>query len=165
MKKGILALMVGLLIAFSTNAAENGIKKFIGTWKVNCEKTLLEAKKSPKYKPEDEERMKKAIEKMLKSMTLVIKEKELIFDMGKRKQALKSIKVENKNDTLIMFFEVGKKKNKFQVTFSIVENRFLNFKSTASDDMNFYIWEKGKGDSKITESEILIEAIKEEKKK
>jgi len=163
MKKGIVTFLLGLLIAFSSTAAENGIKKFMGMWKVNYEKTLLEVKKSPKYKAKDEARMKHAIKKMLKRMTLTIKENELIFDMGKRKQILKSIKREYRNNNLIMFFEMGKKKIKFQVTFSLVEKKFLNFKSTASDDMNFYIWEKGKGNSNISDSEILIEAIKDEK--
>jgi hypothetical protein len=40
----------------------------------------------------------------------------------------------------VLGFKMGQREGK--LTFKLVDNKFMNFKSSVSDDMNFYIWKK-----------------------
>ena len=113
---------------------------FQGDWGVDFDRTMEEGKKSPKYKEEDAEKVGEVIRKFMERMSLKVTDKELVYKMGDKEKAfpwvLKS--ADEKSVTV----EVENGQEKADMTFSLVGEKLLNIRNSASDDMDFYIWKK-----------------------
>ncbi len=113
---------------------------FLGLWAVEYDRTLEASKASPKYKPEDAEKMPRIIKTMMEMMKMEITETEMIFHRGDDKQAA-GYTVKSKTDTtLTTMITVGEAQA--ETTLTLIENKYMNMKTTGSDDTEYYIWQR-----------------------
>ncbi len=138
----ITALVAMSLIGCKKDAGSQPAKNpFIGKWTVNYELTMEESKKSPKYQPGLDEVMGKIIKKMVEQMKLEITADEMIYSMGDNKQSAPYTITSTGDDgkSLTVTSQAGDKE--VQVTFTLIDDKYMNFKSTGTDDMDYYIWQ------------------------
>ncbi len=135
----IIAAILGMLS--SASFGDNlDMSKFVGLWKVNFERTMEEAKKSPKYREEDAERMPAMIKRMMAKMKIEISDKDMSYIRGANKMTLPY--TFTSSDTKSATVNVKQGPKEASMVFYLIDGEFMNFKSSASDDMHFYIWEK-----------------------
>lgn len=128
---------------------------FVGKWSVNPELTLENSKNSFKYKPGDEEEMRGFVE-LMKMMTVEIDTNKMVYRWGSGSSA---ISFNTKEATSTSAIVVGNRKGKdFTLTFALINGQYMNFKSSGSDDMNYYIWQRS---SSTTERTSDMEETKE----
>lgn len=115
-------------------------KKIIGKWKIDVDRSVELMKTSPKVKPEDHEKLPKMIEGIADKVQMEITESEMKASMGSRSQAMAykvdSTDTDAKTITLSLTDQEG-----VTVVCKIIDGTYLNQVSSASDDMNYYIWE------------------------
>lgn len=138
----ITALVALSLIGCKKGAGSEPAKNpFIGKWTVSYELTMEESKKSPKYQPGLSESMGKTIKKMVERMKIEITAEEVIYSMNDNEQAAPYTITSTGTDgkSLIATSQAGDKE--VQITFTLINDKYMNFKSTGTDDMDYYIWQ------------------------
>ncbi|MGK7943282.1 MAG: hypothetical protein AB4058_02305 [Microcystaceae cyanobacterium] len=116
------------------------LSKIEGLWLVDYDKTLEEAKKNPELSAEEIEQMPKIIKRLIETMRIEITENSLIYRRGNRET---TILCSFKNMTEIKIIALCNNQNQeATLTFTLIENKYLNFKSSNSDDMDYYIWKR-----------------------
>lgn len=138
MQKRVLGLAFFLLLVSSTFAGK--MDPFIGKWQVDYDATLEGAKKSPKYDPEKDAKILPTIlKKITESLFLEITVDDVIFTQGDRSTPMPyTIKSADK-DSVVLACSV--KENTFTLTFEKRPKKRMGFKSSLTDDMDFYVWE------------------------
>jgi len=114
---------------------------FIGKWTVNYELTMEESKKSPKYQPEVAQLIGMVIKNMAERMKLEITAEEMIYSKDDSKQPVPYTitSTDTAGKSLTAASQAGDKE--VQIIFTLIDDKYMNFKSTGSDDMNYYIWQ------------------------
>ena len=138
----ITALVALSLIGCKKDAGSQPAKNpFIGKWIVNYELTMEEGKKSPKYQPETAQLMGKLIKNMVERMKLEITAEEMIYSMNDDAHPVPYtiISTGAGGKSLTVTSQAGDKD--VQVTFTLIDDKYMNFKSTGTDDMDYYIWQ------------------------
>lgn len=138
MKKIIVASLIFCLWAGPSSAAD--AVKFTGEWKIDLERTLEEAKKSPKFKPEQAESLNRSMARVAGELSLRITDKEVVLIPGAKEVSF-PYTVESGSDTSVVL-AVNEKGNSVKLTLTLIEGKFLNMKSSGSDDMDFFVWKK-----------------------
>jgi len=138
----ILAALFGLFGLSAPTARAAGMETFLGTWVVDYGKTMEEAKKSPKYSPKDDARFAAAIQRMMATMKIQFTGDEMIYLRGDRKNAVPyTLKSSDGTKAAISCAAGGRH---FDVVLTLRKGDTMNFKSSGSDDMDFYVWKRGK---------------------
>jgi len=138
MKMNFLLITLGLLTACVCSAG--GLETFIGKWQVDYETTLVAAKQSPKYDPEkDAETMPKVLRKIADRMTLEITAEEVTFTVGERSNSMPYKVKSDKDGQVILACDA--KGNEVTLTFEPRKKGRMNFKSSMTDDMDYYVWQ------------------------
>ncbi len=138
----ITALAALSLIGCKKDAGSQPAKNpFIGKWTVNYELTMEESKKSPKYQPEIAQLIGMVIKNMVEEMKLEITAEEMIYSMNDKEHPVPYtiISTGAGGKSLTVTSEAGDKN--VQVTLTLIDDKYMNFTSTESDDMNYYIWQ------------------------
>ena len=138
----ITALVALSLIGCKKGAGSQPAKNpFIGKWTVNYELTMEESKKSPKYQPELDKLMGLVIKNMVEKMKLEITAEEMIYSMHDNERVVPYTVTSTGagGKSLIATSQAGDKE--VQITFTLINDKYMNFKSTGTDDMNYYIWQ------------------------
>ncbi len=117
-----------------------GIDLFLGEWSVNIERTLEEVKKSPKYNPEDAANMSEMLKKVISMMRIEVKDRELISSRGNRRTVLPYTLKSSGDDTVTLSVLASGKE--VEIKLSLIDGKYMNLKSSATDDMDYYIWER-----------------------
>lgn len=131
-------LAVLSLVYLASHAAALDASKFAGLWEVDFDRTMEELKKSPKYKPEDIEKMPAMIKGMMARMKVKFSEKEFAFVQGGKEMSLPyTVQSETANSTVLAVRADGKDQT---LTVTLVDGKFLNVKSSGSNDLDYYIW-------------------------
>ncbi len=138
----ILAALFGLFGLSAPPACAAGMERFLGIWVVDYEKTMEEAKKSPKYSPKDDARFAEVIQRMMATMKLQFTGDEMIYLRGDRKNAVPYTVKSSDGTKAALSCEAGGRH--FDVVLTLREGYTMNFKSSGSDDMDFYVWKRGK---------------------
>ncbi len=114
---------------------------FIGKWTVNYDLTMEESKKSPKYQPEMAEKMGMFIKNLVEQMKLEIAAEEMIYSLGDNKRTVPYTitSTDTAGKSLTAASQAGDKE--VQIIFTLIDDKYMNFKSTGSDDLNYYIWQ------------------------
>ena len=114
---------------------------FIGKWIVSYELTMEESKKSPKYQPEIAEKMGMFIKNLVEQMKLEIAAEEMIYSLGDNKRTVPYTVTSTGpgGKSLTATSQAGDKE--VQIAFTLIEDKYMNFKSTGTDDMDYYIWQ------------------------
>ncbi len=137
---GTVTLLVGVsgCKKASEPVSEPSGNPFVGTWVIDYDRSLAEAANSPKYTPADAEKMPAIIQKLMERMKIQISDTEIVYIMGDRRQALAYTVISQDGDGLVAEAQAGDEKA--SVTFTLIDGKYMNFKSSASDDMDYYIW-------------------------
>jgi len=142
MRKYILSLAVIMSLIFgSPLIAENAaISNFVGIWKIHVDKTIEETKKSPRYTSKDADIIATYLAKLLEVMRLKFSETEMTYIRnGKETSFPFTVKETGQNSVTIM---VKMGNDDATIVLSMREGKLLNFTSSLTDDMNYYVWEK-----------------------
>ena len=138
-KKIFMQCIIVLLIVFvNTSSYASGINTFYGTWGVDFERTIEETKNSPKYSQEQADKMPNMIKRMMNMMKIRITESEMIYLRGEKEIAYHFRVVEETENSARI--ECSVNEQTFHIDFTLLEGAYMNFKSSGSDDMNYYIW-------------------------
>ncbi len=134
------SLVAALLCLFylGGHAAALDAAKFNGLWEVDFDRTMEELKKSPKYKPEDIEKMPAMIKGMMARMKVKFSEKEFTFVQGGKEMSLPYTVQGETGASAVLAVKAGGKDQTLTVT--LVDGKFLNVKSSDSNDLDYYIW-------------------------
>ena len=138
----ITALAVLSLIGCNKDAGTGPAKNpFIGKWTVNYDLTMEESKKSPKYQPELAPLIGMVIKDMVERMKLEITAEEMIYSRDDNKQSAPYTitSTDTAGKSLTAASQAGDKE--VQIVFTLIDDKYMNFTSTGSDDMNYYIWQ------------------------
>ena len=124
----------------STVIHTEGLGEFQGLWSVDYELTLEEVKKSPNYSQEEFNQMPAIIERMLAMMQIQISGNELIYRRGSTETVLPcSTERVSGSATFAVCTVQGQT---VEVKFTLIDGEYMNLKSSGSDDLDFYIWER-----------------------
>jgi len=115
---------------------------FVGQWAPHYERTLEEGKKSPKYRPETAEKVSAMIKKIMESMKLEVTAEEMVYLVGGTRLALPYTVASTNPAEKTMTITLETQDSEAQVTFHLIDDKYMNFKSTGSDDLDYYIWER-----------------------
>lgn len=141
MRKVMLTMVLCMAGCSGVLAGDLGMSNFIGLWEVDFDRTMEEGKKSPKYDDKMAERMPAMIQRMMKKMTIKFTDKEMIYFMGTNEVTFPySIK---SSDSTSVTVSMKQGSNEATVVFTLIRGKYMNFKSSASDDMDYYVWKKG----------------------
>ena len=137
MHKSIATIALMLVVGSAAAADSLDVSTFIGLWGVDYDHTMEEGKKSPKY---DAERMPAMIKGMMAKMKIKLTEREMIYLRG-----AKEIKLPysvTSSDAQSLTVSVNQGPQEVTVTFTLIDGEYMNFKSSGSDDMAYYVWKK-----------------------
>ena len=135
--RSFLTALLSLMI-LAGHAAALDASKFVGLWEVDFDRTMEELKKSPKYKPEDIEKMPAMIKGMMARMKVKFSEKEFTFVQGGEEMSLPyTVKSETGASSVLAVKPEGKDET---LTVTLIDGKFLNVKSSDSNDLDYYIW-------------------------
>lgn len=138
MKKYVRGVSFFLLLISTAFAGE--MAPFLGKWQVDYEATLAGAKKSPKYDPEkDAKILPKILKKISETLFLEITADNVIFTRGATATAMPYTLKQAGKDSVVLSCTV--KDNTFTLTFIKLKKDRMGFRSSLTDDMNFYVWE------------------------
>ena len=159
-------LIVGIVLAvfWVPGALSEGmdIGEFVGHWEVDFDRTMEEVKKSPEYNPEDAEKLPKIVKRMMQRMKIRIEPDNVVYWMGKRQEAFPFTVTAASDTTVTANTEQHGKTATFVLT--LVEGRYMNLKSSTSDDLDYYIWkpatEAGNAGT-MSDAEVVVETLKE----
>jgi hypothetical protein len=134
-----LSLMVCLLLCVTPHLHAD-MKPFVGQWGVDVPATLEEMKKSPKYNPDQAAQYAAHVKKMSGQLLLTVAESQINIDVDMRTRAIPYKLVNSTEKETQVAFDTGKQKG--IITFVQIGNDHINFKSTASEEMNIYVWKR-----------------------
>ena len=150
--KRILFLCLATLLS-SNSAFAKEINQFIGKWSVNVDRTFEAAKTAQKFKPETEEENRRMLVHFAGTMQLELTESLISFIRGKSKEEISYIVKSSAPSSFIAEATPGDRA--ITLSFYLQEGKYLNIKSSVSDDMDFFIWEKT-ADDKGVDSEFKV---------
>ena len=108
---------------------------------MNYELTMEESRKSPKYRPEVAQLMGMVIKNMAERMKLEITADEMIYskDDSKRPIPYTITSTDTAGKSLTATSQADDKE--VQIIFTLIDDKYMNLKSTGPDGMNYYIWQ------------------------
>lgn len=126
------------LVFLIGHAAALDLSKIAGLWEVEFDRTMEEAKKSPKYKPEDAANMPAMIKGMMTRMKVKFSDKEVTFVQGGKEMSMPFTVQSGTDTTAVLAVKQGGKEQTLTVT--LVDGKFLKVKSSGTDDLDYFIW-------------------------
>ena len=132
-------LGTALLLALPVMLALAGdIKGFTGKWAVDMDRTMEEVKKSPKFAKDGPP--PQSFNDMLAKMKISLSETNFALARGTREESLPFV-VESATPTnAVLAVKMGQREAR--LTLTLVDKKYLNVKSSVSDDLTYYIWKK-----------------------
>jgi len=141
----ILFLVLSCFSVSFLSAGPEGLDRFLGYWIIDQQATLENAPHSPKYSVQDDgPRMPEMIAKIADRMSLEVTPTEIIYYQGSDQNA-PSRKVPFIVDVVEAEKVVLKTESAGQevyLTLTLAGDRQMNFRSSQTDDLDFYIWRK-----------------------
>lgn len=155
MKNTLFVSIVLLLTCILSPAATaDDTSVFVGEWTINTAKTLEAGKKSPKYNPDDQAIVEKVVNRMAKVLKLKVTPQEMIY-LQKGKE-IKFPYTATQSTKTKMVAQASIQDKQVTITFTLIDGKWMNMKSTGTDDMDYYIWqrvEKNKAKQDASENE------------
>lgn len=146
-----LSLAFGLLASVGCKRKENGkvpspakpkvtAQTLLGKWVVDLPATKEEMKKSPKWQQasEEEKEIPKAIEDRIKQMGMGATAEVLEFYRGERKTEVPYQVKSVEGNVLVAEMDAGGQK--VTLTFTFQGDDRMMYKSSGTDDMDYYVW-------------------------
>ncbi|MBW8016694.1 MAG: hypothetical protein FVQ82_10940 [Planctomycetes bacterium] len=164
MRTFVLSLTVLLALTFTQpiyaeEAANTKIPKELqGSWIVDAEASIKNAKTNPKWKPEDEKKITMMM-KMVSMICFTFHEDKVVSAKGTQKEQVDLELLSAKDGTYIINF--ADKNNPRVMTAILAKNGTLNLKLNFSNDMDYLIWKKGTLSAANAKTDIVQEIVKE----
>jgi hypothetical protein len=143
MNKIILTLALSVVWSSTALAGNLEMTAFTGQWEVDFDRTMEEVKKSPKYDEAMAEQMPAIVKRMMSKMKIKITDQEMIYLLGTKEMALPYSVTSSDTESVTVSIQQGPEE--VAVAFTLIEGQCMNFKSSASDDMHFYVWKRSAG--------------------
>jgi len=140
--KNTLCVSIVLLLAciLSPAATANDASVFVGEWTINTAKTLEAGKKSPKYNPDDQAIFEKVVNRMAKALKLKVTPQKMIYlQNGKEIKVPYTVTQSTKTK---MVAQTSIQDKQVTITFTLIDGEWMNMKSSGTDDMDYYIWQR-----------------------
>ncbi len=155
--KRILLLSIFLLV-FPNPVVATELSKFLGTWSVNVERTMEEAKNGPEYNPETAEKDKEVLKRLANLFQLKLSESSIVIVRGK---TIKDVPYTVKSVSQSSFdAEAIYQEKAVDLSFTLRDGKYLNLKSSDSKDFDIFIWEKAIDGNKVdSETKVIIDII------
>lgn len=140
MRHIMLIALLTLAWGCSAPPADLDINTFAGLWEVDFDRTMEAAKQSPKYNEAEAERLPEMIKRMMGMMKIELTSSEMIYRRGTKEVAI-PFGVSASDGTTVT---VTAKQGEVEVTvvFTRLEEDGMSFKSSATDDMDYYVWRR-----------------------
>lgn len=130
-------IFVGLLALAASLRAD--MADYHGKWVLDLPATMEHAKQSPKYKAEEAAMIEQSLASRAAIMSLQIDDAQVAIVIGKRTIPLPyTLQSEDATGTKVGF-TIGEQSG--VLTFSRVGEDRINFTSSLTDDMNFFVWQ------------------------
>ena len=130
----------------------------MGTWVVDFDATMEMAKQSPKYNSAEAIRVESMIRKMVKVFTMTIDTDQVKMSRGGRSQEFPYVLVESEGaQPIVLVCDAGSEK--VHLSFTILEDGMINFKSDANDDMDFYVWKPKGEETEVASEDAVLAAL------
>ncbi|MCK5528425.1 MAG: hypothetical protein KAI74_01970 [Kiritimatiellae bacterium] len=113
--------------------------QIVGLWEVDFDLTMEEVKKSPKYDPQDSS-LPVMIKGMMATMKVQITDTDMIYSRSGRQVSFPYSVTSSDTTSIILGVQNGT--NTAAITITLRDADHMNFKSSASDDMDYYVWQR-----------------------
>ena len=140
MVRKIVGFIVVLLLASGTVLAAEVPEAIKGTWKLNHDESMALMKTHPRYKESQKDMGSRSIKKREHLMTLTVTSSTVTVAVGKREQVIQFTVVSSSKTEVSTKAKAGE--NEFDLNLKLIKGKYLQMISSASDDMNFFAWEK-----------------------
>lgn len=129
---------------FASPLAGADLAPYLGKWQVDVPATIETAKQSPKFNPAEHEKMAGTIERMLGSMTLTLDGATVTFARGAKFSESRPYVFKEIVDG-VTTITVTQGEKSIDLSFTLDATQRLRLKSSASHDMDFYVWKRAVG--------------------
>lgn len=133
LKKTPFILAIALVFAGCSKSSHLDI---VGEWKINADKSALEVAKDKKMDDKKMEQVKQTIKNHIERFIIVVGEKKLSV---KGKQFPYVIVSKSPDEVIAELDAEGKK---VTLTFATYDKESITIKSSATNDMDYYAWDK-----------------------
>ncbi|MFA6289501.1 MAG: hypothetical protein WC661_19135 [Opitutaceae bacterium] len=134
-----LCTLIGVVFSIATLDLAADMTPYVGRWQVDIPATCEAVKNSPKYNPAEADQMKGMITRMLGSMILTVDDAKVTFARGKRSESQPYTFKDTTDGVTTISVTIGQKPH--QLAFTLGENHRMRLKSSASPDMDYYVWQ------------------------
>ena len=143
---------------FANPVVATELNKFLGTWSVNVERTMAEAKNSPEYNPETAKKDEEVLHRLANLFQLKLRESSIVIVRGK---TIKDVPYTVKTVSQSSFdAEAIYQEKVVNLSFTLRDGKYLNLKSSDSNDFDIFIWEKTiDGKTVDSETKVIIDII------
>ncbi len=143
MRNVLLLTSVSVLFATGVSLAQaTALEKLKGTWVIDYDRTLAYMKESPKYTPEEGERLSDQLKMLRGLMKIQITGSQVITARGDRRQALRYTPGEIGTDKAVLLATA--RGQEVRLTFTLFPGGVMNMRSGGTDDMDYFIWKKAR---------------------
>ncbi|KQC08330.1 MAG: hypothetical protein APR54_04750 [Candidatus Cloacimonas sp. SDB] len=136
-------MIIATVLVFFWGCSQQPQQKLIGSWVVDYTETFKTIKNSEVWNELDEmerEMFPDILEEMTGSMTITIKENEMITQIGNELINVDyRIESESGNEIVTIAYIEG---DEATLTFRILENNLMMFTSDKTNDMDFLVWKR-----------------------
>lgn len=151
----VITVFLTLTVGLASPLIGQDLAPYLGKWQVDVPATIEAGKQSPRYNPEEHAKMAAMIERMLGSMTLTVDANTVTFARGSKTSESASFTLKSVADG-VATVTVAQGEKHIELTFSLDEpTQRMRVKSSASRDMDFYVWKRFTGD--VGESPSALE--------
>ena len=154
-----LSVSLFLLISMLTTSMAEMPDTLKGSWILNADATSLYIKTSPKWDASGEKYLPTILKRM-SQMAYVFNDKAIVVSMRGREQALPVTLSSSEDKTYVFDGELRGKS--VTMTVSFIDETTINIRSSATDDMDYYLWSRGEvpGEDGPSDEELATEVMK-----
>lgn len=145
MGRSLVGCGIMLLCSLCAFAQNDVFEDLRGHWIVDMEKTLELVKTSPKYRPEEEERMPQMIKSIMERMSIEVQDNEILYyrGMSKAESAMVTpFEVDSVDGNTVRLRCADPSGQDVFLTLTLLSPGQMNFKSSQTNDFDYYIWKK-----------------------
>lgn len=135
---------LALLLACVFTPLLADVTTYHGEWKIDVPATMEHAKQSPKYKAEEAATIESSLTRRAEAMTLRIDDARVAIVLGQRTMPLPYTVQSDTDAETKLGFTAGKQTG--VLTFTRIGEDRINFTSSLTDDMNFFVWKSASAD-------------------
>ncbi len=140
MRYTILIALLALACGCTAPPANLNMTDFTGLWEVDFDRTMEAAKQSPKYDEAEAARLPDMIKRLMAMMKVEVTDSEMIYHRGEKAVAVPY--TVSASDMTSVTVAVKQGAMEATLIFTQVDADTMRFTSSATDDMDYYVWKR-----------------------